>query len=134
MLKSSYTKNLIEAGIDEAGRGCLSGPVVAAAVILPKDYQQKELNDSKKLNAQKRQELKEIILKDALYWSVASVNHLVIDKINILNATFQAMNLAITKLNSKPELLLIDGNRFKNYEDIALSTIFAPALVYDWLL
>ena len=106
--------NLIEAGCDEAGRGCLSGPVVAAAVILPKDYENELLNDSKKLSEKKRFLLKNIIEKDALAWGVAFVDNVKIDEINILNASFLAMNLAVKKLSTQPEMLLIDGNRFKS--------------------
>ncbi|MFN5444175.1 MAG: ribonuclease HII [Crocinitomicaceae bacterium] len=109
-----YDSKLIEAGCDEAGRGCLSGPVVAAAVILPKDYDNNLLNDSKKLTDKQRFVLKEIIEKDALSWGVAFVDNSKIDEINILNASFLAMNLAVKKLKIEPELLLIDGNRFKS--------------------
>lgn len=109
-----YDSKLIEAGCDEAGRGCLSGPVVAAAVILPKDYKNDLLNDSKKLSEKKRFALKETIEKEALAWGVAFVDNNKIDEINILNASFLAMNLAVKKLSVQPELLLIDGNRFKS--------------------
>jgi ribonuclease HII len=118
MLRSSYTKDLIEAGCDEAGRGCLAGPVVAAAVILPKKYRHKLLNDSKQLTKEEREMLRVEIERDALCWAVAEVNHEEIDQINILNASFKAMHLAVDKLFMKPELLLIDGNRFKAYKDL----------------
>ncbi len=118
MLKSSYTKNKIEAGLDEAGRGCLAGPVVAAAVILPKDYHHPLLNDSKKLSAKQRESLRPEIEKVAIAFSVAEVSHLKIDEINILNASFLAMHLALDSLSHKPQLLLIDGNRFKAYPEI----------------
>ena len=118
MLKSNYTSKLIEAGCDEAGRGCLCGPVVAAAVILPKEFKNDILNDSKKLNKKNRELLKEIILKDALAWAIGVVSPQEIDEINILNASFLAMHRAIEKLNISPELLLIDGNRFNPYKNI----------------
>lgn len=117
-LKSSFTKNKIEAGCDEAGRGCLAGPVYAAAVIFPKRYKNPRLNDSKKLTLNQRLELKEIIISDALSYAVARVNAYEIDEINILNASFKAMHLAISALNIEPELLLIDGNRFNPYQGI----------------
>ncbi len=118
MLKASFSGNLIEAGCDEAGRGCLAGPVFAAAVILPKDFENEILNDSKKLNEKKRLQLQEIIEKEAIAWSVASVDHKTIDAINILKASWLAMHIAIRKLEVRPELLLIDGNRFRPYEKI----------------
>lgn len=118
MLKSSFQKKLIEAGCDEAGRGCLAGPVFAAAVILPNDYRHPKLNDSKQVNEKTRQELREDIQKNAIAWAVASVSHEEIDEINILNASFLAMHRAIDQLHKRPELLLIDGNRFKTYTGI----------------
>lgn len=118
MLKSSFTKELIEAGCDEVGRGCLAGPVVAAAVILPKKYKHKLLTDSKKLSKENREELEEQIKKDALAWAIAEVSHEVIDEINILNASFKAMHLALDQLIMRPQLLLIDGNRFHSYQEI----------------
>jgi len=123
MLRSSFTKDLIEAGCDEAGRGCLAGPVVAAAVILPKRYRHKKLNDSKQLTKEEREELRVVILRDALEWAVAEVDHEEIDKINILNASFKAMHLALDKLQTRPQLLLIDGNRFKPYSDVRYECI-----------
>ena len=118
MLKSHYQKNTIEAGCDEAGRGCLAGPVFAAAVILPSDYRNKNLDDSKKLSKNKRNALRIEIENDALFYAVASLNNKEIDEINILNASFAAMHKAVDKLKQIPELLLIDGNRFKPYKNI----------------
>lgn len=117
MLKSSLS-NKIEAGCDEAGRGCLAGPVFAAAVILPKGYKNKFLDDSKKLNEKQRNDLRKSIETEVIYWAVAQVNPEEIDEINILNASFLAMHRAIAKLGQIPELLLIDGNRFNKYMDI----------------
>lgn len=118
MLLSSYTNEKIEAGCDEAGRGCLSGPVVAAAVILPEGYENILLNDSKKLSAKACEVLRPEIEADAIAWAVAFVDNNVIDEINILNASFAAMHRAIDQLKQKPELLLIDGNRFNPYPAI----------------
>ena len=118
MLKSSFSREFIEAGCDEAGRGCLAGPVVAAAVIFPKRYRHKLLNDSKQLDRESRELLREDIKRDAIAWAVAEVDHAEIDRINILNASFKAMHLALDQLHTRPELLLIDGNRFKTYFDI----------------
>src|SRR6185436_9525119 len=106
---SFYTPDLIEAGCDEAGRGCLAGPVVAAAVILPKHYQHELLNDSKQLNKEERDLLRIEIERDALAWAVAEVGNEEIDTINILNASFKAMHLALDKLTMRPQFLLIDG-------------------------
>jgi ribonuclease HII len=122
-LKSSFTIDLVEAGCDEVGRGCLAGPVVAAAVILPKKYRNKKLNDSKQLNKDERLEARESILKDALAWAVAEVSHEEIDQINILNASFKAMHLALDQLSMIPQLLLIDGNRFKPYHELPFECI-----------
>ena len=118
MLKPYYHKTLLEAGCDEAGRGCLSGPVFAAAVILPKNFRNKFLNDSKKLSEELRYELRPIIEKEAIAWAVGQVSIEEIDKINILNAAFLAMHRAIEKLKIKPQSLLIDGNRFNKYKNI----------------
>jgi ribonuclease HII len=118
MLKSCFTEDKIEAGLDEAGRGCLAGPVVAAAVILPKGYKHKFLNDSKKLSAKQREDLKQEIEREALHFAVCEVSEKEIDKINILNASFKAMHMALNKLKVVPELLLVDGNRFKKYKNI----------------
>jgi ribonuclease HII len=118
MLKSSLTGNLTEAGCDEAGRGCLAGPVFAAAVILPPGYTHPGLNDSKKLTAGQRESMRLVIEKDALAWEVNSVDNMTIDEINILNASILAMHLAIEKLSIKPQLILADGNRFHPYPGI----------------
>lgn len=123
MLRSSFTKNLIEAGCDEVGRGCLAGPVVAAAVIFPKKYKHKKLNDSKQLSREERELLRLDIERDALAYAVAEVDHTEIDRINILNASFKAMHLALDKLSVEPELILVDGNRFKPYKDIRYECI-----------
>jgi len=113
MLNGSFTGVLIEAGVDEAGRGCLAGPVFAAAVILPPDYVNHELNDSKQLSARKRDLLRQRIEQDAITWAVGVVPPETIDEINILNASILAMHNAVLKLKQVPELLLVDGNRFK---------------------
>ena len=118
MLLNCYQIDLIEAGCDEAGRGCLAGPVVAAAVILPQNFYLEGLNDSKKLTHKQRDELRPLIEKNALAWAVAMVDHQEIDRINILNASFLAMHRAIEKLKIQPEYLSIDGNRFKAYPQI----------------
>lgn len=123
MLRSSFTKDLIEAGCDEVGRGSLAGPVVAAAVILPKKFRCKELNDSKQMTKDQRLEVREIIMKSALAWAVAEVSHTEIDQINILNASFRAMHLALDQLSTRLQLLLIDGNRFKPYGDLPFECI-----------
>lgn len=117
MLKIALNPDLIEAGCDEAGRGCLAGPVFAAAVILPPDFVSEELNDSKQLKEKKRYELREYIEANALAWAVGIVDHQEIDKINILNASFLAMHRAVDALKIKPQHLIIDGNRFKKYGD-----------------
>lgn len=118
MLKTHFDKTKIEAGCDEAGRGCLAGPVFAAAVILPKGYKNKILNDSKQLTDKIRYELREVIEKEALAFAVAQVSNTEIDEINILNASFLGMHRAVDQLHTTPELLLIDGNRFKPYKTI----------------
>ena len=123
VLLNSYQIDLIEAGCDEAGRGCLAGPVFAAAVILPRDFYLEKLNDSKQLSHQQRDELRPIIEKEALAWAVGIVDHEEIDRINILNASFLAMHRAIEQLQVKPEYLVIDGNRFKAYPKIPHSCI-----------
>jgi len=118
MLKSSFSPDLIEAGCDEAGRGCLAGPVFAAAVILPRDFRNDLLDDSKKLSAKQRYHLRPIIENQALAWAVSSVSASEIDEINILNASFLAMHKALKALSIIPGLLLIDGNRFTPYDGI----------------
>lgn len=123
MLLNCFQLEHIEAGCDEAGRGCLAGPVYAAAVILPPDFVAGELNDSKKLTHNQRAALRLIIEREAIAWSVASVDNHEIDEINILNASFLAMHRAIEKLSVQPRYLSIDGNRFKAYPDIPHSCI-----------
>lgn len=118
MLLSYYDPQYIEAGCDEAGRGCLAGPVVAAAVILPRGFAHADLDDSKQLSASKRLQLRHLIEREALAWAVASVSPADIDQINILQASFLAMHQAIAQLSIEPQHLLIDGNRFKPYRDI----------------
>ena len=118
MLKSSFSDHLIEAGCDEAGRGCLAGPVFAAAVILPQKYSNSKLDDSKKLTASQRENLRKIIETEALAWAVAMVDNLEIDQINILKSSILAMHKALTQLEIKPNLILVDGNRFKPYPGI----------------
>lgn len=118
MLKSSYTKDLIEAGCDEAGRGCLAGPVVAAAVVLPKKFKHKWLNDSKVLTAAQRSELRGEIIESAITWAVGEVSNIEIDEMNILNASFLAMHRALEKLDVVPQMVLVDGNRFKAFQNI----------------
>jgi ribonuclease HII len=123
MLKSYLYNNLTEAGCDEAGRGCLAGPVVAAAVILPKNYKHPVLNDSKKLTLKQRNLLRVEIINSAIAWNVAFVDNNEIDKLNILRASIKAMHLAIDGLAKKPQFLLIDGNTFFPYKDIKHKTI-----------
>lgn len=123
MLLNCFQLELIEAGCDEAGRGCLAGPVVAAAVILPKNFYAEGLNDSKQLSHQQRSELRPIIEQNALAWAVAMVDHQEIDEINILNASFLAMHRALDRLAMRPEYLVIDGNRFNAYKNIKHSCI-----------
>ena len=124
MLSPLYnSENLIEAGCDEAGRGCLAGSVFAAAVILPPDYHNDLLNDSKQLSAKKRYVLREQIEKDALAWAVGVVTAEEIDQINILNASILAMHRALDALNVRPEYVIVDGNRFKKYQDLPHTTI-----------
>ena len=117
MLAAFYNKEVIEAGCDEAGRGCLAGPVFAAAVILPLNFNHPLLNDSKQMKESHRNKLRTIIEFEALAYAVAKVEADEIDRINILNATFKAMHLAIDQLKIAPEFLLIDGNRFKKYKN-----------------
>jgi ribonuclease HII len=130
VLKSSYTFDLVEAGCDEAGRGCLAGPVVAAAVIFPKDYRHHLLNDSKQLTHEERLLVREDILRDALAWGVAEASHVEIDEINILNASFLAMHRAVEKLTIRPELLLIDGNRFRPSQELPYQCIIGGDALY----
>ncbi|MCC8089411.1 MAG: ribonuclease HII [Rikenellaceae bacterium] len=123
MLAAYFDDKLIEAGCDEAGRGCLAGPVFAAAVIFDKSYHNPELDDSKKLTEKKRYRLRERILEDAVSWCVEKVDAEEIDRINILNASFLAMTKAVEGLSLRPELLLIDGNKFRSYLDIPFRCI-----------
>ncbi|RYD80654.1 MAG: ribonuclease HII [Sphingobacteriales bacterium] len=123
MLLNCYQEEFLEAGCDEAGRGCLAGPVFAAAVILPKGFFLEGLNDSKQLTHEQRDFLRPIIEKEALAWAVASCDHEEIDRINILNASFLAMHRAVEQLQTQPGYLVIDGNRFKAYPEIPHSCI-----------
>ena len=123
MLKGHYYEGKIEAGCDEAGRGCLAGSVYAAAVILPPDYQNELLNDSKQLTEKRRYELREIIERDAVAWAVGIVTPEEIDKINILNASILAMHRALDQLKVRPEAIIVDGNRFKPYQNLPYTTI-----------
>lgn len=123
MLENHYYEGLVEAGCDEAGRGCLAGSVFAAAVILPPDYENELLNDSKKLTDRKRKQLREIIEHDALDWAVGIVEPGEIDEINILNASILAMHRALDQLKVRPEAMIVDGNRFKPYRNLPYTTI-----------
>ena len=123
MLASHYYEGKIEAGCDEAGRGCLAGSVFAAAVILPDGYQNELLNDSKQLTEKKRYQLREIIERDAVAWAVGVVTPEEIDKMNILNASILAMHRALDQLKVRPEAVIVDGNRFKKYKDLPHTTI-----------
>ncbi len=130
MLKPNYLSHLLEAGVDEAGRGCLAGPVTAAAVILPPQFESKLLNDSKKLTANQRFQLREVIEKEAIAFAVAWASVEEIESINILNASILAMHRAIENLAVLPQHLLIDGNRFKKYKDIPHMTIIKGDATY----
>lgn len=123
MLLPYYREGIIEAGCDEAGRGCLAGPVYAAAVILPPDYHNDLLNDSKQLSEKKRDLLRSIIERDAVSWAVGIVDNQEIDQINILNASILAMHRALDQLTVCPQEIIVDGNRFKPYRDIPHTTI-----------
>ena len=118
-----YYADLVEAGCDEAGRGCLAGSVYAAAVILPRNYDNPLLNDSKKLSEKRRRELRDIIVRDAVAWAVGVVTPEEIDKINILKASFLAMHRALDQLKVRPEAVIVDGNRFTPYRDLPYTTI-----------
>ncbi len=122
-LKAFYTKGIIEAGCDEAGRGCLAGPVIAAAVILPEDFSHPWLNDSKQISEKKRETLKTIIKEAAISYAIGSYSNTEIDELNILRASIMAMHRAIDQLTIKPEHLIIDGNKFLPYKDIPATTI-----------
>ena len=118
MLKKQFQKNLIEAGCDEVGRGCIAGPVVAAAVILPTEYFNNSIIDSKKLSPKKREKVGKEIIDNAIGWSVSEVSNNTIDKINILNASILAMHRALDKLKVRPEFIIVDGNKFKPYKNV----------------
>ena len=123
MLRSNFSHSNFEAGVDEAGRGSLAGPVTAAAVIFPKDYRNDELDDSKKLSEKKRFELKITIEKDSIDFAVFSISPFTIDKINILNSTFKAMHGALNNLKTTPSFIIIDGNKFKKFKNISYECI-----------
>lgn len=123
MLKNYYEQGRVEAGCDEAGRGCLAGSVYAAAVILPPDYHNERLNDSKKLTARQRYALRQDIERDAVAWAVGVVTPQEIDQINILNASILAMHRALDQFQVRPEAIIVDGNRFKPYRDLPHTTI-----------
>lgn len=123
MLKNNFSGYQFEAGTDEAGRGCLSGPVVAAAVILPLDYHNKLLNDSKQLSEAKRKKLRPIIEKDALAFGVSFINEKEVDQLNVLQASIKGMQRAISMMSITPEYIIVDGNKFKPYKDVPFETI-----------
>ena len=129
-MKRYFKKDILEAGCDEAGRGCLAGPVFAAAVILPRNFSHPLLNDSKQVTEEHRDKLRPIIERKALAWAVAMVDHEEIDRINILKASFKAMHLAVDQLSMRPELLLIDGNRFSPYFGIAHHCVIQGDAIY----
>lgn len=131
MLKPYYQDQLIEAGCDEAGRGCYAGPVFAAAVILPRDFYHPTLNDSKQLTAEQRSELKVFIKENAIAYAVAMIDNEEIDQINILRASFKAMHLALDKLRKRPSFLLIDGNRFVPYKKLPHQCIIQGDGIYS---
>lgn len=149
MLENSFQQSLLEAGCDEAGRGCLAGSVFAAAVILPPDFHHPLLNDSKQMTEKNRNLLREIICSEAIAWAVEAVSAERIDKINILNASFEGMTLAASKLDPKPQFLAIDGNRFRTtldipyqcivkgdgkYADIAAASVLAKTFRDEYML
>jgi len=123
MLLHNLKRGVVEAGCDEAGRGCLAGPVYAAAVILPEDFYSKLLNDSKKLTERQRYELRPLIEEAAIAWAVGSYDHIEIDKVNILNASIFSMHRALDQLSVRPEHIIVDGNRFKPYRNIPYTTV-----------
>ena len=123
MLSSNYSSYGLEAGADEAGRGCIAGPVTAAAVILPPDFKNDILNDSKKLTEKVRLELKDLITEQAITYKIIHLDHHIVDQINILNASIKAMQLSIAKLEIEPEYIIVDGNKFKPYKDIPYECI-----------
>lgn len=123
MLSNCYKSKIIECGTDEAGRGCLAGPVTAAAVILPEDFELDQLNDSKKISEKIREQLRPLIINQAISFNVTHIEPRVIDEINILNASIQAMQESILNLNPEPEHIIVDGNRFKPLKNIPYTTI-----------
>ncbi|MBR1414327.1 MAG: ribonuclease HII [Prevotella sp.] len=123
MLASHYYEGLVEAGVDEAGRGCLAGPVYAAAVILPFGYEHPLLNDSKQLTDRQRRQLREVIERDAVAWAVGICSPQEIDRLNILNASIEAMHRALSCLSTMPQAVIVDGNRFKPWHDLPFTTI-----------
>ena len=129
-LQSYYNKYLVEAGCDEVGRGCLAGPVVAAAVILPKDYRNPDINDSKQLSSKKRAKLKDDIIRDAISWGVAFIDNKEIDSINILKASIKAMHKALDQLSVDPQFVIVDGNKFYQYKDVPYKTIVKGDSLY----
>ena len=131
MLNPFYQEQLLEAGCDEAGRGCFAGPVFASAVILPQNFYHPLLNDSKQLTAEERNELRVVIEKEAISYSVASISHKVIDRINILQASVKAMHLSVSTLTIQPGLLLIDGNYFRKYKRIPHRCIIKGDATYS---
>lgn len=148
MLENSYQKELLEAGCDEAGRGCLAGPVFAAAVILPPDFSHPLLNDSKQMTERNRDLLREVICREAVAWAVEAVSAERIDEINILNASFEGMSLAAVRLDPRPQFLAIDGNRFRTmlnvpyrcivkgdgkYADIAAASVLAKTFRDEYM-
>ena len=149
MLENSFQKELLEAGCDDAGRGCLAGPVFAAAVILPPDFSHPLLNDSKQMSARNRDLLREIICREAVAWAVQAVSAARIDEINILNASFEGMSLAVAQLAPQPQFLSIDGNRFRTtlsipytcivkgdgrYADIAAASVLAKTFRDEYMM
>lgn len=149
MLENSFQKELLEAGCDEAGRGCLAGPVFAAAVILPPDFSHPLLNDSKQMSARNRDLLREIICREAVAWAVQAISAARIDEINILNASFEGMSLAVAQLAPQPQFLAIDGNRFRTmlsipytcivkgdgrYADIAAASVLAKTFRDEYMM
>ncbi len=130
MLKPFMYEDLVEAGCDEAGRGSLAGPVVASAVILPKDFFHPVLNDSKQLSAKQRETLRDVIIREALAWSVAFIDNQEIDEMNILRASIKAMHNAVETLKAEPQFLLIDGNRFYPYKRIKHETVVKGDAIY----
>lgn len=123
MLKSYYKEDVVEAGCDEAGRGCLAGSVFAAAVIFPKNYENPDINDSKQLTSHERDQLRQIIIRDAQAWAVGIVSPKEIDHINILNASILAMHRALDLLHVRPGHIIVDGNRFRPYHDVLFQTV-----------